>query len=66
MYLLNEIKHNVHKQYHGNYIDVKKLISCWKLAFKKKTSQKVLGVLKGYFCGFGCPNDAGICPAQMS
>ena len=50
MYLLIEIRHNVLIQFHGNYVEVKKIsIICLKLTFSEITHNKILGVLIGDF-----------------
>ena len=57
MFLLNEIKHNVHIQRHGSYTEVNKNNEMLEIDILKNSSQNIFGTLKGDFWGFGCPND---------
>ena len=54
MYLLIEISHNIDIQSHEYNIAVGKL----EIEILRNYFQKNLGVLRGDFLGFGCPNDA--------
>ena len=47
MYLLE--KHNVHIQYHGNHIEVKKFKDMLEIDMLRNSSQNPLGVLKDDF-----------------
>ena len=54
MYKFIKIRHDIIKQYHGNYKEKKFNYKLEKEIFRKST-QNLLGVLKGSFQGFGCP-----------
>ena len=58
MYFLNEVKHNVHIQCHGNYIELKMFNYMLEIDILRNSSQMFGGVLKGDFGGYGHPNDA--------
>ena len=63
MCLLIEIRHNILIQCHGNHIEVEKpQLHTSKVQFKKLLKKTILGVLRGNFCGFGCPNESPSCP----
>ena len=56
MYLLNEIKHNVHMHYAMQLIILRwnKINYMLEIDILRNSSQNHLGVLKGDFWGFGC------------
>ena len=45
-------------QCHRNYIEVNKFNNMLEIDILRNSSQKLLGVLRVDFGGFGCPNDA--------
>ena len=47
MYLLNEIKHNVHIQCHWNLIELEKFNDMLEIDISRNSSLIVLGVMKG-------------------
>ena len=47
MYLLIEIRHDVHIQCHENYIEVKKINYMLEIDILRKLLTKMFGVLKG-------------------
>ena len=54
MHLLIEIRHSILRQYHENYIGMRKI----QFYILKNCSKRYVGVLRDDFWGFGCPNDA--------
>ena len=58
MFSLLEIRHHILFQCHGIYIGVKKFNYKLENNILRNYSQKDLGVLRGDFRGFGCPNDS--------
>ena len=58
MYLLkHEIKHYVHIQHYGNYIEVQKIHYMLEIGILRNPPLTILGGLKGDFLGLGCSND---------
>ena len=57
MYKFNKIRHDIIKQCHGNYQEIKKFNYKLEIGIGifRNSTQKYLGVLRGSFLGFGCP-----------
>ena len=55
MYKFIKIRHDIIKQCHENYKEMKKLNYNLKIEIFKNSKQKKLGVLRGTFQGFECP-----------
>ena len=55
MYKFIKIRHDIIKQSHGNYKEMKKFNYKLEIEFLFNSTQKLLGVLRGSFKGFGCP-----------
>ena len=54
MYRFIKIKHDIIKQCHGNYKEMKKFNYKLEIEIFRNSTQN-LGVLRGSFSGFGCP-----------
>ena len=50
-----EIRHDIIKQCHGNYQEMKKFQYKLVIEIFKNSTHKNLGVLRGSLKGFGCP-----------
>ena len=55
MYKFIKIRHDIIKQRHGNYKEMKKFNYKLEIEIFRNSTQKNLGVLRGSFQGFGCP-----------
>ena len=55
MYKFIKIRHDIIKQCHGNYKEMKKFNYKLEIAIFRNSTQKNLGVLRGSFFRFGCP-----------
>ena len=55
MYKFIKIRHDIIKQCHGNYKEMKKFNYKLEIEIFRNSTQKYLGVLRGSFQGFGCP-----------
>ena len=55
MYKFIKIRHNIIKQCHGNYKEMRKFNYKLEIEIFRNSTQNILGVLRGSFQGFGCP-----------
>ena len=55
MYKFIKIRHDIIKQCHGNYKEMKKFNYKLEIEIFRNSTQKDVGVLRGSFQGFGCP-----------
>ena len=55
MYKFIRIRHDIIKQCHGNYKEMKKVNYKLEIEISRNSTLKNLGVLRGSFSGFGCP-----------
>ena len=56
MYKIIKIRHDIIKQCHGNYKEMKKFNYKLEIEVFRNSTLKNLGVLRGsFFQGFGCP-----------
>ena len=55
MYKTIKIRHDIIKQCHGNYKEMKKFNYRLEIEVFRNSKLKYLGVLRGSFLGFGCP-----------
>ena len=55
MYKFIKIRHDIIKQLHGNYKEMKKFNYKLEIGIFRNSTQKYLGVLRGSFQGFGRP-----------
>ena len=55
MYKFIKIIHDIIKQCHGNYKEMKNFNYKLEIEIFRNSTQKNLGVLRGSFYGFGCP-----------
>ena len=55
MYKFIKIIHDIIKQCHGNYKEMKKINYKLEIKIFRNSIQNNLGVLRGSFQGFGCP-----------
>ena len=55
MYKIIKIRHDIIKQCHGNYKEMKKFKFKLEIKIFRNSTHKNLGVLRGSFQGFGCP-----------
>ena len=55
MYKFIKIRHDIIKQCHGNYKEMKKFNYKLEIEIFRNSTLKDLGVLRGSFEGFGCP-----------
>ena len=55
MYKFIKIRHDIIKQCHGNYKEMKTFNYKLKIEILRNSTQKDFGVLRGSFQGFGCP-----------
>ena len=55
MYKLIKIRHDILKQCHVNYMEMKEFSYMPEKDILRNSSQNILGVLRGAFKGFGCP-----------
>ena len=58
MYKFIKIRHDIIKQCHGNYKEMKKFNYKLKIGIFRNSTQKYLGVLRVYFKGLGVQKDA--------
>ena len=56
MYKFIKIRHDIIKQCHGNYKEMKEFNYKLRIEIFRNSTLKNLGVLRGSFKGFGCPN----------
>ena len=54
MYKFIKLRHNIIKQCHGNYREMKKFNYELEIEMFRNSTQNILGVLRGSFQGFGC------------
>ena len=54
-YKFIKIRHDIHFQCHGNYMEMKKVNYMLEIDILRNSSQKDVGVLRDAFEGFGCP-----------
>ena len=57
MYKFIKIRHDIIKQCHGNYKEMKKFNYKLEIEVFRNSTQNILGVLRGSFQGFGCPKN---------
>ena len=55
MYKFIKIRHDIIRQCHGNYKEVKEFNCKLEIEVFRNSTQKNLGFLRGSFLGFGCP-----------
>ena len=55
MYKFIKIRHDIFNQDHGTYKEMKKFNYKLKIEIFRNSTQKYLGVLRGSFEWFGCP-----------
>ena len=55
MYKFIKIRHDIIKQCHGNYKEMKNFNYKLEIEIFRNSTQNNLGVLKVFFQGFGCP-----------
>ena len=55
MYKFIKLRHDIIKQCHGNYKEMKKFNYKLEIEIFRNSAQNILGVLRGSFQGFGCP-----------
>ena len=55
MYKFIKLRHDIIKQCHGNYKEMKKFNYKLQIEIFRNSTQNILGVLRGSFQGFGCP-----------
>ena len=55
MYKFFKIRHEIIKQCHGNFKEMKKFNYKLEIEIFRNSTQKDLCVLRGSFSGFGCP-----------
>ena len=55
MYKFIKIRHDIIKECHGNYKEMKKFNHKLEIGIFRNSTHKYLGVLRGSFEGFGCP-----------
>ena len=55
MYKFIKLRHDIIKQCHGNYKEMKKFNYKLEIEIFRNSTQNILGVLRGSFQGFGCP-----------
>ena len=55
MYKFIKLRHDIIKQCHGKYKEIKKLNYKLEIEILRNSTQIFLGVLRGSFQGFGCP-----------
>ena len=55
MYKFIKLRHDIIKQCHGNYKEMKKLNYKLEIEIFRNSTQNILVVLRGSFQGFGCP-----------
>ena len=55
MYEFIKLRHDIIKQCHGNYKEMKKFNYKLDIEIFRNSTQNILGVLRASFQGFGCP-----------